>query len=416
MAPSDGSRPLPAWPVDVLLWGFPVFWLLGLSPFAPIGLAMIMAGFMIVRRGETIVPGMLPWFAFVLWIVPAAQMLDSPLRLLGYGLRFANLAAIAVVLLYVVSAREQLSIRRVLAGLTVVWLTVVVGGYLGTLWPDVRLSTPAGLLLPGALAGNEYVQDLVFPPFAEVQRPWGAPEPFVRPAAPFPYANSWGTAVVLLTPLAIAGLRFFRSKGARRLIVVGLAALVPPALASSNRGMFIGLGIAVGYVVLRLAGRGQVKTLLAVVSTGGLVVGVFVYAGLLDSIATRQEYSDTTSGRASLYEETFTRTLESPLLGWGAPRPSLVHGISVGTQGHVWMVMFSYGFVGLALFLLFLWGATLRTWFSACDTGRLWMHSCLVTASVLIFFYGLDTMQMLAVVLVAGLLLRERYGADEVRT
>ncbi len=400
---------MPAWPVEALLWGFPVYWALGLSPFAPIGLAVIMSGLLIVRRGETLVPGMLPWLAFVLWVVPAALMLDSPLRLLGYGLRFANLVAIAVVLIYVVSAREQLTTRRVLAGLVAVWCTVVVGGYLGMLWPEVRLTTPVGMLLPGVLAGNEYVQDLVFPPFAEVQRPWGAPEPFNRPAAPFPYANSWGTALVLLTPLAIAGLRFFRSRGARRLVVVALVAAIVPALASSNRGMFLGLGVAVGYVVVRLAGRGQLKAMFAVVAGGGLVVGVLLYAGLLDSIATRQEYSDTTSGRASLYTETFTRTLESPLLGWGAPRPSLVHGISVGTQGHVWMVMFSYGFVGLALFLIFLWGATLRTW-SVPDTARLWMHSCLVTASVLIFFYGLDTMQMLAVVLVAGLLLRERYS------
>ena len=104
--------------------------------------------------------------------------------------------------------------------------------------------------------------------------------------------------------------------------------------------------------------------------------------------------------------------MENPLLGYGAPRPSSVHDLSVGTQGYVWTVMFSHGFVGLALFLLFIWGTTLHTWRAPTDV-QLVLHSVLVVASLAILIYGLDIMQMLSLVLVAAVLLRRRYGLDE---
>lgn len=406
-------RGLPAWPLDLMLWGFPVFWVLGLAPFATAAIAVVMIVLMIQRRGAELVPGVLPLLALIAWSLGSAIMLDSGSRVIGYLLREANLVAVAVALLYLVSARRAVSATRVLCGLSVVWATVVVGGCLGVMFPDVRLHTPVGALLPGSLMSNEYVRDLVNPPLAEVQQPWGAPEPFNRPSAPFPYANSWGTAMSLLTPVALATYSTLRSRRLRLLIVAGLAASVIPAAASLNRGMLIGLAVAVVYVAVRLLLKGHVLPFLAVAGAGVLGTVSFAASGLLDSIITRQQYSDTTSGRASLYAETFRRTLESPLLGWGAPRPSEVHGISVGTQGHVWFLMFSYGFVGLALFLVFLWGNVLRTWNTTATPALLWIHSVVIVASVIVFFYGLDTMQLLTVVLCAGILLLTRYGGYE---
>ena len=104
------------------------------------------------------------------------------------------------------SARNRYGVdrRRIVAGLTFVWFFTVAGGVLGLLFPEVRLSTPVGMLLPHGVATNDYVRDLFFPPLAEVQHPYGSPVEFVRPSAPFPYANSWGVAIVLLTPVAVA--------------------------------------------------------------------------------------------------------------------------------------------------------------------------------------------------------------------
>ncbi len=399
------ERALPAWPIDLLLFGFPLSWVLGLAPFLPMGTAAAMLVLLLQRRRWVVLPGVLPWFAFCAWVVIAGLMLDSPLRLVGYGFRFGNLLTVGIALVYVINAREHLSARRVAGGLVVVWAATVIGGYLGILFPDVRIETITARVLPGVLTDNEYVTDLVRPPLAEVQQPWGAPEPFVRPSAPFPYANSWGAAVALLTPVAIAMTQLTRSRRVRGVIIVLGVALPVPALATLNRGMFIALGAGVAYVIIRLAFRRRYGALLA--ATVGSVAGtaVLLWAGLFERIAARQAVSDTTTGRAGIYRETLQRTLESPLVGYGAPRPAFEGSISIGTQGHVWMVMFSYGFVGLALFLLFLWGGLWRTRAAPGTTG-LWLHASVVSASVAIAFYGLDTMQMLTVTLSLALLLR----------
>jgi len=398
-------RPLPAWPIDVLLWGFPVYWLMGMTPFMVVVTAMLMAVLMLVRRGLTIVPGIAPWLAFVAWAVPCALMLDSGLRLVGYAQRTSTYLAIAVVLLYVVNAREQLTTRRIVAGLSVVWLTVVAGGYAGMLFPTGRLVTPVGMILPESITANEYVRDLVFPPLAEVQQPWGATEAYVRPSAPFPYTNGWGSAIVLLTPVVIAQVSLTRSRALRVFLVLCLAAAIAPAAATLNRGLVIGIGISVFYVAVRLAFRGRIGPFVAMIAGMAAVAVVAVSGGLVDKLSERAEYGST-DDRGTLYQETFERTLDSPLLGYGAPRPSGLLDISVGTQGMFWAVMFSFGFVGLGLFLWFLGGAVCRTW-RAPETWRLWLHSSLIATCMLIFIYGLDTMQLLTVALLAAVLLRD---------
>lgn len=400
------SRDLPAWPVLALLWGFPLWWLLGMTPFIVVIMATVMAALLLIRRGLRLVPGIAPWLTFVAWALPCGLMLDSALRVVGYGQRVGNYLAIAVVLVYVVNARERLTNRRLLAALTAVWVTVVVGGYLGVLFPYGRLTTPVGLLLPEAITSNEYVRDLVFPPFAEIQHPWGADEPYIRPAAPFPYTNGWGAAMALLTPVAITQLLTANSVKTKLALAGCLAAAVVPAVATLNRGMFLGLALALCYVVLRLAARGVLLPVLAVTGVG--IGGALVASsyGLLDRLTERAEYGST-SDRLRLYQETLVRTLDSPLFGYGAPRPSDQVAVSVGTQGHLWMVLFSFGFVGLALFLWFLWGGTLRTW-SLARGPLVWLHATLVVACAMIVFYGLDTMQLLTVALVTAFLLRER--------
>ncbi|MCP2236799.1 O-antigen ligase like membrane protein [Prauserella halophila] len=404
-APPTARRPLPSWPVDALLWGFPVWWLLGMTPFIVVIMAIVMAAILLVRRDLYVVAGISPWFGFIAWTIPCALMLDSPLRLVGYGQRAANYVAIAIVLLYVVNARQRLSMTRVVGGLTAVWVTVVAGGYLGTFFPEGRLTTPVGLLLPDALTGNEYVFDLVFPPFAEIQHPWGAPEPYIRPSAPFPYANGWGSAMALLTPVALAQMAMTRSTRVKVLLVGCLAAAIVPTLAGLNRGMLLGLGVALAYVAVRLMFRGTMLPFLGLATCGLVAASAAVSLGLIDALRERAQLGSNET-RMLIYRETFERTLESPLLGFGAPRPSEVVDLSVGTQGHLWMMMFSFGFVGLGLFLWFLFGSVLRTW-RAPGFSRLWLHSSLVAASTLIIFYGIDTMQLLTIALVAAILLRD---------
>ncbi|NRQ48365.1 O-antigen ligase family protein [Aeromicrobium stalagmiti] len=402
---------LPAWPVLALLWGFPVFWVLGATVITGVLLTVVMLSYLAHHAAARFVPGVYAFTAFVAWVIPCAIMVEGTTRLLGYAYRFSILVIVGTAFVYTIAAGSRLSRRKIVNALTFVWFFTIVGGLAGLAFPETRLSTPVGLLLPSSLTSNEYVHDLFFPPFAEVQSPFGSPTDFLRPSAPFPYANSWGVAIVLLTPVAVACFLQTRSVVLRIAIIVGLVAMMAPALSTSNRGMFAGLVLAAVYVVIRMALRDRAAPVITIAVLGIAGATVLIANGLLTQIQTRQEYGDSNGTRFTLYEETFRRTLQSPLLGYGAPRPSAEQGISLGTQGYVWMLMFSYGFVGLVLFLTFLWGTTIRTWRSPGDVDLI-LHSVLVVASAIIVVYGMDIMQLLAVMLVAAVLLRRRYGLD----
>ena len=402
------ERELPAWPVLALLWGLPLWWMLGLLPFYLAIMSVAMVAYLIHRGRVELVPGVVPWAAFVVWMLPCAMMLDSLSRIVGFGLRFSQFAGVAVALVYLVNARRSIPVGRVLSGLTFTWCFIVVCGYLGMWWPDGVLTFTVGRLLPAPLLESEYVNDLVFPRFAEVQDPWGADEPFVRPSAPFAYTNGWGAALVVLTPVAVAWALERGRTWSVALVVAAAALAVPPAVASSNRGLFIGVLTGIAYVLLRLIFRGRWIAVAWVAAFAGGVAFLLSASGALEAISARQEVVDTTEGRSLLYEETLARTLESPIIGYGSPRPSFTSEITVGTQGALWNTMFCFGLVGLLLLAWFLIGAFVRT-AAAPNTAAIWMHAALLNAIVMGVFYGLDR-HFITIALIAGLLLRERYS------
>lgn len=405
--PAAASRELPAWPLLALLWGMPAWWAFGLLPFYLLIMSVPMLAYLIQRGRVITVPGTLPWLAFVVWMIPCALMLDSLGRLIGFGMRFTQFAGVAVALVYLLNAPRSLTVRRVLTALSMTWGFIIVCGYLGMLWPEGELTFTVGRLLPSSVLENEYVRDLVFPGFSEVQDPWGAEEPFVRPSAPFPYANGWGAALVILTPAAIAAALERGTTSAICWLLFFSIIAVPPAVASSNRGLFLGLGVGIGYVAVRLLLRGHWLSFVWVCILSSGVLFLLSVSGAVDEVMARQEVADTTTGRSLLYEETFIRTLESPIIGFGSPRPSLTSEITVGTQGALWNTMFCFGFVGLALLAWFLIGGALRT-AAAPNTIALWLHSAVVSSCIVAVFYGLDR-HMLSICLILGLLLRERY-------
>jgi hypothetical protein len=400
------TRPgaLPAWPVTMVFVFFPLFWLAGVTAFlAPIAAAFCL--FLMAVRGRIRLPRM--WLAFVayaIWMLASASMIDTGGRMLGFAQRWTTLVGAGIVAVYVFNAAERLTRRRLLGAMAwfVGWLAV--GGYLGMVKPYARIRTPMLQIVPGNIAANDYVKELLSPRFAEVQQPYGASQPFVRPAAPFPYTNGWGHAFVLLLPLMVA-LWLVAERRTRRAVVLLVLACVPPALATLNRGIFVGVAVAAAVAAVRL--RRHIRlghVLLASVPAALLGVGVLA-SGALDRLGQRTSTSSTTADRASLYREAFERTKESPLLGYGAPRPSGVLDVSVGTQGQFWNVMFSHGFVGLALFLTLVWGLALVT-VRTRDLASAFVHASLVVVSVTILFYGLEGMNVIIVMVTAALLQR----------
>jgi O-antigen ligase len=401
---------LPAWPLLALFWGLPLIWASGALQFAPALLAVAMLFLLVLRRGVTV-----PWPAwvlgvFLLWMAASSVQIEGFGSWMGFALRWVNIVAALVYVVYYWNARETLDARRFLRAAVVAWATLVGFGLLTFVIPEARLTTPIGLLLPEGITSNALVQNYFFPPLAEVQLPWGAPEPYNRPAAPFPYTNGWGSGFVLLTPLVLAHLTTVRFRARHLLIVAGLLASLAPAVATTNRGMFLGIAVALGYVMVRMVLRGRIGVALAGAAAVAAVGAWLVASGAVERILGRQEYSDSTGTRSDLYRDTFLATLDSPLLGYGAPLYDETVGIEMGTQGYVWTLMFCYGFVGLGLFVAYLHGTTLATLRVRTTTGLL-VHSAPVAACLFFTYYGLDAVQFILISLSLAVLLRSRrYG------
>lgn len=407
--PTVGA-PLPAWPILILLYGFPLVWAMGLMQFAPTILAAIMIVYMVMRRQVLVHSTMWLWFALMFWGFICLVSIDNFSSFMGWFQRYMNLFNVGIYTLYFFNARQRVPNHVMLGGLLTIWFTVVVLGYLALAFPDFRLRTPMSFILPGGLLNNALVRDYVLPPLAEVQLPWGAPVPYNRPSAPFPYANSWGLAYTLLTPVVCAVMAGVHSRKIQLGLGLALVLSLVPAVATSNRGMFIGLGAAAAYVLFRLLLKGDWR---AVAVGAVLALGTATYltvSGAVEQILGRQEYSNSTGGRASLYELTFAYTLRSPLVGYGTSQMSDSVGVSMGTQGQIWALMFCFGFVGLALFLLYIVTVLINTWNVASLTG-MWVHSVIVAALAVVTFYSFDVIQLTVMMLCVALMMRSRmYG------
>jgi hypothetical protein len=322
-------------------------------------------------------------------------------------MRIASYLGATVVFLYVFNlSRARVPDRRIMYVVVLFAVTVVVGGWLGVLFPTARLSTPIQMLLPQSLTDNEYVRTLVSPMMAEVQKPYGSLVSFVRPAAPFAYANAWGCNLALLVPFIAAAFSRASHRLKLGLLVLMVAATVP-AMATLNRGMYLAISFAVVYAAIQYGRKGRLVPLAAVLLGGALVTSLAFATGLTDAVASRLQHSASNVSRLSIYREAWNGTLASPLFGNGAPRPSTTLDISIGTQGQLWNIMFSYGFVALAAYAAWFVYAAVRS--GAWHTStQLWMHVVLVTVVLTTFYYGYDGPQLAVAMVAAGVALRPR--------
>lgn len=405
--------PLPAWPLLAMLYGFPVYWITGVSLFVPLFFGTVMAAFMVLRGHLRAVPGTLCWAALLCWIAVCLVSVTDFLQFAEFAQRLSDLVAVGISAAYYANARETLRLPHLLRGFIVIWTTVVVLGVLATQFPNFRLTTPLVYIVPRSLLNNEVMYEFAMPRLAEVQDPWGAEEPFVRPAAPFPYTNSWGMAYALLTPVMLLVWTRLSSRPKKFLLALALAVSVYPAAQTSNRGMLIALVIFALFVAARFMIAGSVRTALRVLSLLAASTAAAAAAGVFSLISERQAVSHTTSGRGEIYRETFEKTLQSPVVGWATPSMDPSIGIALGTQGYAWTLMFCYGFLGLVLFYVFLSRVLLATWRLAGTTAYV-LQGIVATVGCTIWFYGLGTTQCLILVLAASALARAAVDGGDI--
>jgi polysaccharide biosynthesis protein PslJ len=394
----------PAWPVYVLFMGVPVWWSLGISRFMWPVVAGVMLLSLLLRRDVKIPGNLAIWALFLAWMLVSAVALDNTGRVFGFALRFSMYASVAIFFLYLYNARE-ISSRAIAFSLAGYWVLVVVGGYVGLMFPGVEFTTPFERFIPDTLLSNDYVYDMVHAKFAEVQDFLGYP--IGRPTTFFTYTNGWGSGFALLAPFAFAAIALTHSRGWRLALGATVALSIVPVVASLNRGLWISLVIASLYAVLRtLLGPGarQGFRLLAIIGALALIIIVSPLGGL---IGQRFSHGHSDGARKALYGETFARAAESPLIGYGAPRPAESNGYldSAGTQGQVLYLVFSHGFPGLFLFFAWLGHALSRS-ARALTPAALAGHITLLVAVVQAPFYGLLT-QMFVVGAAAAVALRQ---------
>lgn len=372
----------------LMFLGFPIWWALGIGAFVWPILALPLA-FSLLRRPTLRLPrGFGLWLLFLLWVVGSASQLDEGVRGMTWSYRAVTYLAATVLFLYVYNEpRDRLSDRRVLLTLAVFWAYVALGGLLGVIAPRFEFESPLERVLPGRLAANEFVQALVHPAAAQISTFLGYEAP--RPKAPFEYTNDWGSAFALTTPLAIAAFPHVRRGGQRLgMLAILLASLVPVVL-SLNRGLWLSLGVALLYALIRTAANGRGSPALGI-GFGLVLVVIFTIASpLRDVIEARLQTPHSNQRREALYVETLSGAMRSPILGFGAPRPSEANPTmpSVGTQGQLWLVLYSHGIPGALFYVGWYLVGYLRTLRRSSWT-MFWCNVVALIALLQLPYYG----------------------------
>jgi hypothetical protein len=368
----------PGWPLTLGLLGFPVFWACGLGEFVWPIVAVPMAVQLWPRRRSLKVPPYFGvWLSLLAWVVLGVVMLGQVLPgtladsggLIGWITRVVDLFAATIVLLYLGNLSERdFPTRKVVRMLGFLFIVTVIGGLLGTFFGNVSWTSPFEYLLPQSVRHQQYVRSLVHPGFAQVENVLGFTSP--RPKAPFAYTNTWGNNIAILLIWFVVG---WWVRGSHQMRIVGgvvLAAAAIPIIYSLNRGVWIGLGIGLVYVIVHLVERGRFGLLfftLGILTTGALI---FTVTPLNRVVSERLAHPHSNAIRGNLNGDAFDAALKSPIIGWGTTRSALGSPSSIaigktsscqtcgnapiGSTGEIWYSLIANGFVGTALYYGFI--------------------------------------------------------------
>jgi polysaccharide biosynthesis protein PslJ len=396
------------WPLGVLFVAFPLWWVIGISSFmwALVPIPMVVA--LIWRRRTRAPVAILLWFAFTSWVLLSGVQLHSDTKLITFVYRLMLYFGAGVLFLWVYnlprSGRLDVKVLRIL---TVFWMIVVIGGYAGLILGSHTFTPPIDYLLPHGLRSQAFVQELVQPVFAEVEGFLGYPVP--RPAAPFAFTNNWGGNIAVLTPVAFAAIGA-AGPGTRRKVIIGfLGASLVPMVFSLDRGMFLSLGVGLLYVAIRLAIRGRLGGLVSLLGVVALLAAVVAFTPLgqlvTANVSSTHGHSNTT--RVSVAQQAVAGANASPVFGYGEPQAVTGQGGTppIGTQGQLWMTLYSNGYPATIFFIGFFLAVLWQTRRARGNTG-LWLHAVPLIALAQITVYGWLPVELQVVMVIAALAYR----------
>jgi len=209
--------------------------------------------------------------------------------------------------------------------------------------------------------------------------------------------------------------------------IVCLLISIVPAVVSLNRGLWIGLGLLVGYVACRyvLAGKMWIIGLLAVVSALlGMALMVTPLGGVVDA---RLDNGKSNGVRSFLVDRAMDGIGGSPIVGYGGTRntvggrQSIAVGetsscercgnFTVGGNGQLWQLLYAHGIVGTVGYLGFF---TYVLWRFRRDRSAIGVaaSAALVTSFSAMFWYNSLVTPLAFMVLAVALLWRNSIEGD----
>jgi hypothetical protein len=369
----------PAWPIVAALAGWPVWWALGIENQVFILFAIPMARRLYLsraRRGRRIrfPPGFGIWVMFLLVVVAgaAALSLTAPEtiassvanRYFAWTYRVFDYTAAIILLLYAGNLTERELPRQRLAWLLgLVGIYAVAGGFLGVVDPHLSFTSPIAHLLPAKIQTG--LAASLNPGTAENM----ANGLTGRVKAPFTFTNQWGNAIAITLPWLFVAWRSYGTRTQGRLATVILALAIVPVVLSQDRGLWIGLMVAILYLAVRLALYGKMALLLALGGTLALAAVVILASPLSTLVSQRLQNGKSNSIRGSLTQIAVKDAESSPIIGYGDTRhmigspQSIAIGskanchscgnTSVGSNGQLQLLLVTTGFLGAGLYVGF---------------------------------------------------------------
>ncbi|MEU8173917.1 hypothetical protein AB0C14_13640 [Microbispora hainanensis] len=420
-----------AWPIAAYLLGFPVWWALGLGGLSVVVLAVPMA-VMLWRRRPIRAPKGFGLWALLLtgYLISALTLAETPDgtygelaagRVIGYLMRLAVYVSLLIMVLYLGNlTHDELPQRTLVRWLGVLFLTAVAGGLLGVFAPGFAFTSPLEMVLPPSIGGHPFVANLIHPTAAQIQHVLGHAAP--RPEAPFEWANAWGADVSVLVIWFVVGWWTYGGRSRRVAAVLVLAAAAVPVVYSLNRGLWIGLGISVAYVMIRGA-----RPLLAG-AVAAVAAAAFVLSPLSTIVVQRLDNPQSNGIRAFTVAATIRVAASSPVIGYGNTRTAygshrtVTTGRSawctacghppLGSDGQLWLLMISQGFTGALLYVAFFAGAVRRYWADRTPVGKAGTLVMILVLLYMVVYDGLISALTLYLISFA-LLWRNAAGASD---
>ncbi len=356
---------------------------------------------MIGRHGLRFPPGTIIWTFFLAWVLASMTMLDSGGRVIGAFYRFLLELAPGIFAVYAYNARKTLSVRAIVGTMWGFLASTTIGGFIAMAAPTLRFKTLMYYLVPRALHSNDFVKE--FTRRATTQ--WNPSSAYpLRPAPVGSLHLLQHLRQRLLADLP-AGSRLRLRAVARALqVAFPRGRRVRPVGDSGRRdpqswhvhrpdrrrrvGGFPASARGPGARCSASSRPSQRASSLRVAGDPGLEPLLERVAASSSGMAPRTTWKGSTSS-------------SSPRSSGSARRvPRRRRGCPPWAEGQFWTVIFSYGLVGLLLFLAFFVRMFPRIWRAKDVYGSI-LGGIILATLVEQFYYGMNTGLMISVVAVS---------------